>query len=199
MVDTSHRIETPPRVEEIVARIPEAPPGVTDIREEIARTAMFIAETFRPRRIMLYGSWAYGTPTPESDVDLMLEIETRGLSQDEQWRIQDAIPSSRICKIQIVVYSPKQVRRDLQEQSFFMRDIMLKGIALYERAGMEIDDDLDDEDDEPNDYVPGLKRVTQRWLRVAERDHRAVNLFLMGDDPVSTTPVSMLNSRPRRT
>ncbi len=184
MVQVDQRVVTMPRAEEIAASIQLAPPGVADIRDEIARVATFIAETFRPRRIMLYGSWAYGTPTPESDVDLMVEIATSGSAQEEGWRIQEAIPSSRTCRVQVVAYTSKQVRRDLREHSFFMRDIMLKGIALYERAGMDEDDeDLDDLDDVLADGISGIKHVTQRWLRVAERDYRLINLILMADDP----------------
>ena len=42
------------------------------IRELVAR----IAIRFQPRRIILFGSYAYGAPRPESDVDLLVIMET---------------------------------------------------------------------------------------------------------------------------
>lgn len=184
MPQAGQRVETLPRVEEIAARIREAPPEVPDKRAEIARVVASIAETVRPRRIVLYGSWAYGTPTAESDVDLMVEMDGPGSPHDEGRRIQQAISSLPSRRVHVVVFTPKQVRRDLREHSFFMRDIMLKGIALYEREGMDADDEgLDDLDDDPNDDMPGIKHVTQRWLRTAERDYRIATRLLDDDDP----------------
>jgi len=36
--------------------------------------AQRIAEQFRPERIILFGSWARGTQTPDSDVDLLVIV-----------------------------------------------------------------------------------------------------------------------------
>ena len=38
----------------------------------IRRYARAIAERFRPEKIILFGSYAYGKPTPHSDVDLLI-------------------------------------------------------------------------------------------------------------------------------
>src|SRR6266571_7050671 len=42
----------------------------------IRRYARAIAERFQPEKIILFGSYAYGTPTPDSDVDLLVVMPT---------------------------------------------------------------------------------------------------------------------------
>jgi len=43
---------------------------------EIQRIVQQIAERFHPRRVILFGSYAGGRPTPDSDVDLLVVMET---------------------------------------------------------------------------------------------------------------------------
>ena len=46
--------------------------------EEIKAFARRIAEEFHPERIILFGSYAYGTPGPESDVDILVVLPFEG-------------------------------------------------------------------------------------------------------------------------
>jgi len=39
---------------------------------DIQRYCDKIAEAFQPQRIVLFGSYAYGKPTPDSDVDVLV-------------------------------------------------------------------------------------------------------------------------------
>jgi uncharacterized protein len=49
-------------------------------RNDIEKFASEIAEQFHPEKIILFGSYAYGTPTPDSDVDIVSAYgETRTL------------------------------------------------------------------------------------------------------------------------
>jgi predicted nucleotidyltransferase len=45
-------------------------------RRDITDVVAQIAERFRPQQVILFGSYAYGTPTPDSDVDLLVVTET---------------------------------------------------------------------------------------------------------------------------
>lgn len=52
-----------------------------DVRQRIPMAvirslALSIAEKFQPQRIILFGSYAYGQPRPESDVDLLVTMDT---------------------------------------------------------------------------------------------------------------------------
>jgi len=48
--------------------------------EQITDAARTVAKEYPITKIELFGSYAKGTNTPESDVDLLVEFETRGIS-----------------------------------------------------------------------------------------------------------------------
>jgi predicted nucleotidyltransferase len=45
-------------------------------QEAIDYVVWQIAEKFQPLKIILFGSYSYGTPRPECDVDLLVIMET---------------------------------------------------------------------------------------------------------------------------
>ena len=45
-------------------------------RKQIVDVAQRIALLFKPQRVVLFGSYAYGTPKPESDVDLLVDMQS---------------------------------------------------------------------------------------------------------------------------
>lgn len=48
----------------------------TATERDIAEVVAQIVEHFHPQQVVLFGSYAYGTPTPDSDVDLLVVMET---------------------------------------------------------------------------------------------------------------------------
>ncbi len=58
-----------------------------DLRAQIGRMVRRIARTFRPERIILFGSQARGDAGPDSDVDLLVVMPTNG----RRWEIADAM------------------------------------------------------------------------------------------------------------
>lgn len=50
-----------------------------------------IAEKFQPEKIVLFGSYAYGKPKPESDVDLLVVMETSLRSRQQRLEISRAL------------------------------------------------------------------------------------------------------------
>src|SRR3989442_596588 len=47
-------------------------------RQRIRDYCKAVARAFRPDRIILFGSYAYGCPRPDSDVDLLVVLPFRG-------------------------------------------------------------------------------------------------------------------------
>ena len=95
-----------------------------------------IVERFAPERIILFGSYAYGTPTPDSDVDLLVVMPTR--NQIEQAvRIDEAI-EERGFPLDLLVYTPKVLAQRLRLGDSLMQVIVSRGKVLYENdhAGM---------------------------------------------------------------
>jgi predicted nucleotidyltransferase len=88
-----------------------------------------IAERFHPNKIMLFGSYAYGRPREESDVDLLVIMPaTDEIAQS----IRITLALQRPFPVDVIVKTPKHVERGLREEDWFLREVMEKGKVLYE-------------------------------------------------------------------
>jgi predicted nucleotidyltransferase len=97
----------------------------------IRRFARQVAERFRPDKIILFGSYAYGTPHADSDVDILVVMPARN-QIDQSVRISlDIDPPF---PLDIIVRTPKNMKWRLEEGDSFLREIVSKGKVLYEKA-----------------------------------------------------------------
>lgn len=101
----------------------------------IRRFARRIAERFHPRKIILFGSYAYGTPHAESDVDLLVIMPAYDVV-NQAIRIRRAF--ERPFVFDLIVRTPKQIERGLCEEDWFLREIVEKGKILYEAPDGEM-------------------------------------------------------------
>jgi predicted nucleotidyltransferase len=101
----------------------------------IHRYADAIVAEFHPDKIILFGSYAYGTPHEESDVDLLVIMPTRN-QHDQAVRIQYRLTAP--FPIDLIVRTPKQMASRLSEGEPFLMTIVSQGKILYEKddAGM---------------------------------------------------------------
>jgi predicted nucleotidyltransferase len=97
----------------------------------IRRTARQIADQFEPDRIILFGSYAYGNPGPDSDVDLLVVMGARD-ETNQAIRIRRAVEHPFPCDI--IVRTPKNLRRRLELGDWFLREIVRRGKVLYAKA-----------------------------------------------------------------
>jgi predicted nucleotidyltransferase len=100
-------------------------PTVTEIARQIA-------ETFHPRRIVLFGSRARGTARPDSDVDLMVEMETSARPV-ERARAVRRLFGLRRWSMDVVVYTPAEAKRLRGIPGSLMSVIDSEGQTLYEQ------------------------------------------------------------------
>ncbi len=94
-----------------------------------------IARQFRPEKIILFGSYAYGKPHNESDVDLLVIMPTRN-TIDQAIRIKMAF--ERPFSLDLIVRTPWQIERGLKDDNWFLREIVEKGKVLYEARNCEV-------------------------------------------------------------
>jgi predicted nucleotidyltransferase len=95
----------------------------------IRRFARQIAERFQPEKIILFGSYAYGTPHEESDVDLLVVMPASDVVSQS---IHISLASERLFSLDLIVRTPKQVERGLREDDWFLREVIEKGKVLHE-------------------------------------------------------------------
>jgi predicted nucleotidyltransferase len=99
-------------------------------RQQIQRFVDQVVARFRPQSVILFGSHAYGHPTPDSDVDLMVIMPHRGRGAQVATKIRLACP--REFPMDLIVRTPAEMRRLLRMNDPFARQILTKGIPLHE-------------------------------------------------------------------
>lgn len=105
------------------------PPVAKTLPPAIAR----IVSELKPEKIILFGSYAYGKPTPDSDVDLLIVMRTRATAIDRYVLVSNVL-SPREFPVDIIVKTPREIREEQKKKSsFFLREILTKGKVLYER------------------------------------------------------------------
>ena len=94
--------------------------------------ALRIAERFSPEQVILFGSHARGHPRQDSDVDLLVVMET-GL--DLPHRIMQVAPIARVplVPMHLLVLTPGEVSERLIRGDDFIREVMEHGKVLYGR------------------------------------------------------------------
>jgi predicted nucleotidyltransferase len=97
----------------------------------IRRYARRVAERFQPEKIILFGSYAYGTPHAGSDVDLLVIMPARN-QIDQAVRIRWEIPAR--FPMDLLVRTPASMRWRLAEGDLFHTEIVTKGKVLYEKG-----------------------------------------------------------------
>jgi predicted nucleotidyltransferase len=109
-------------------------------RRQIKELARFIADRFRPQRIVLFGSYAYGQPTEDSDVDLLVITPVRGNVTLKAAEIhhESHVASGYAFPMDVIVRTPAQVRKRLRLNDFFFREVMEKGEILYEKGDARV-------------------------------------------------------------
>jgi predicted nucleotidyltransferase len=99
-------------------------------RDEIRRFVDQVVKRFHPSRVILFGSYAYGRPTADSDVDLMVVMRHRSSGPAVATKIRLACP--RDFPMDLIVRSPAELRRGLASGDSFIQEIMSKGIVLHD-------------------------------------------------------------------
>jgi predicted nucleotidyltransferase len=107
-------------------------------RAEVDDLVQRIALAFRPERIILFGSYANGQPRPDSDVDLLVVMETTLREADQAVAIVQAVQPA--FGVDLIVRTPTNLDRRLVMGDWFLRDIVERGEVMYERAGAGVGD-----------------------------------------------------------
>jgi predicted nucleotidyltransferase len=92
-----------------------------------------LVKEFKPRKVVLFGSYAYGKPSPDSDVDILVVMPLNGSPVDKsvemRLKLQPRFP------LDLLVRSPAKIKERLAMGDDFIKDIFDKGRVLYEAPG----------------------------------------------------------------
>lgn len=110
--------------------------------EDLLKRIVAGLQQVNPRRIILFGSHAKGDFHEESDIDLVVILDTEKIpaSYDQKLelkaQVRDSIYDlSREMAIDLVVYTNGEFEVLKQQGTSFYSEIMDNGKTLYEKAG----------------------------------------------------------------
>ena len=114
-------------------RAPIAPIGFPPVTEErLQDMVLRVVEAFNPERIILFGSYASGEPTPDSDVDVLIVMEDGERPARRSARVARALLDVPF-PIDILVRTPMELQYRLHIGDYFIQEILEQGRVLYER------------------------------------------------------------------
>jgi predicted nucleotidyltransferase len=100
--------------------------------KQIAELTTRIVEAEGPEKIILFGSYASGTATESSDIDLLV-ISRSTLSRPErEVRLTRQLFGSGV-PYDLLVLTPEEVEERLRRNGSFIREILSTGQVVYQR------------------------------------------------------------------
>lgn len=137
-------------------------------RKEIQATCDDIVREFAPLQVILFGSYAYGTPSEYSDVDLLVVMPVeKSEARRQASEIRERIP--RRFSMDVLVRSPEEIAYRISHNDWFLREVTEKGEVLYESDNFYV---------KPNkkEYTE-MNPLTLEWIELAEEDYAIAKLI----------------------
>lgn len=104
-----------------------------EVNRQLKKITQKIVKEFKPEKIILFGSYAWGKPGPDSDVDLFVVKESKENSLDRERELRRLLFGNNFPPMDILVYTPSEVQKRLDFEDFFIEDVLNKGKILYAR------------------------------------------------------------------
>ena len=103
--------------------------GGVNLCRQIKTYCARVASEFHPEKIILFGSHAYGKPTPDSDVDLMVILPFWGNEIRKAGEIRSRFDAP--FPLDLLVRKPRFIVERLRERDMFVELVMKQGVVLY--------------------------------------------------------------------
>ena len=147
-------------------------------QEDIQATCDDIVKEFSPLHVILFGSYAYGIPTEDSDVDMLVvmdipESETRNQASKIRKHIKPQF------SLDLLVRSPEEIAYRIFHNDWFISEIIHRGKILYGH--------LDILDIPVRNEKCIMNPITLEWIQKAEGDYTTINLLVQS--PISSKDV----------
>lgn len=102
-----------------------------DAQAQIKKLCKQIVDKFQPQKVILFGSYAYGKPTYDSDIDLMVVMPYEGNELEKMVEVRRQLDSAM--PVDVFVKTPKQIEERIALGDFFIAEVLDKGKIIYEK------------------------------------------------------------------
>ena len=151
-------------------------------REDIQATCDDIVREFTPLQVILFGSYAYGTPTDDSDVDLLVVMDIpKSEFRNKALEIQQRIPYR--FSLDILVRSPEEIAYRVSYNDWFLREITEKGDFLYRADAYHKRENRRGTSNTLKKEKDCMNPLTLEWIEKAEEDYNIAQLAQQASRP----------------
>ena len=106
--------------------------GGAEHQRTIRELTQRIVRSYAPERIVLFGSYAYGTPDEDSDVDLLIVKDTPEPPLERRVAVRRLLrDATRTTPIEVLVMTPEELRERVDIGDQFFKAIVERGEVLY--------------------------------------------------------------------
>lgn len=104
-----------------------------EARKIILEIVKKIQENYKPDKVILFGSYAYGTPERDSDIDLLIIKNTQDRPLERRVTVRRIVSDpARLIPFEPIVLTPSEIQKRLNIGDQFIKEILEKGEVLYE-------------------------------------------------------------------
>lgn len=100
-------------------------------RKDIEQVAKLIGNSVKAERVILFGSYAQGKATEDSDVDFMIIADSE-LPRFKRSRKLYKLMNPHPFAMDLVVYTPEEVERGTKSEVSFVAAVLREGKMLYD-------------------------------------------------------------------
>ena len=100
--------------------------------QEIQTLVDEIASGYKPEKIYLFGSYANGTPTEDSDIDLFILKDTNTRKVERRTEVRKSFNKYPPVGVDIIVYTPKELKNVQNDVVNIALEAIKTGKLLYE-------------------------------------------------------------------
>ena len=103
---------------------------------EINKLVEKIVQRIQPNKVIVFGSYAKGTATYKSDLDLFI-IKDTPLPMINRYEEIKPILHSLLISVDVHVYTPEEVNEYGLEEYSFVHSVLKTGKVIYEKEKLE--------------------------------------------------------------
>lgn len=104
-----------------------------EARGVITQMVEKIVASYHPTRIILFGSYAYGEPDEDSDIDLLIVKQTNERPIDRRVKVREIVSDrTRRIPFEPIVLTQEELDKRLRIGDQFIQEILARGEMLYD-------------------------------------------------------------------
>lgn len=106
--------------------------GPKDAVQVINKIVQKLVTEYSPQRVILFGSYAWGKPGPDSDIDFLIIKETSDRFIDRYVKVQHILTGTHLgYPVETLVLTPGEIEKRIADGDQFIGKILERGEPLY--------------------------------------------------------------------